>query len=113
MLNRQSEKPLVAKLFLLTSKPVNYRSKSHLLINGLNDIVTDEQLFIALSASLPLWHPPSVPSLVHELKLWGKDCVFAKEHVGGEGRTGKMMIETLLSDLLCAERTVTGLLQIL
>jgi hypothetical protein len=36
--------------------------------------------------------------LVHELKLWGKDCVFAKEQAGGEGRTGKMMVETLLSD---------------
>ncbi len=75
-------------------------------ISGLEDCVADEQLSKALRASLPLWHPPSVPSLVHELKLWGKDCVFTKEQVGGEGRTGKMMVETLLSDPLCAERTV-------
>ena len=44
-------------------------------IPGLEDCVTDEQLLVALNASLPLWHPPSVPSLVHELKLWGKDVV--------------------------------------
>ncbi len=72
----------------------------------LEDCVTDEQLATAFQASLPLWHPPSVPSLVHELKLWGKDSTFSKEQVGGEGRTGKMMVETLLSDPLCAERTV-------
>jgi hypothetical protein len=75
-------------------------------IHGLEDCVTDEQLAKALHASLPFWHPPSVPSLVHELKLWGKDSVFTKEQVGGEGRTGKMMVETLLSDSYCADRTV-------
>ena len=73
---------------------------------GLENCVTDEQILVALKASLPLWHPPSVPSLVHELKLWGKDAVFTKEQVGGEGRGGKMMVETLLSDPLCREHTV-------
>jgi hypothetical protein len=75
-------------------------------VSGLEHYVTDEQILVALKASLPLWHPPSVPSLVHELKLWGKDAVFTKEQVGGEGRTGKMMVETLLSDPLCREHTV-------
>ncbi|MDR1383405.1 MAG: hypothetical protein LBJ67_06115 [Planctomycetaceae bacterium] len=75
-------------------------------ILGLESCVTDEQILLSLNASLPLWHPPSVPSLVHELKLWGKDCMFTKEQVGGESRTGKMMLETLLNDQLCAERTV-------
>ncbi|MDR0608499.1 MAG: hypothetical protein LBG58_00125 [Planctomycetaceae bacterium] len=73
---------------------------------GLENCVTDEQILLSLNASLPQWHPPSVPSLVHELKLWGKDCIFTKEQVGGEGRTGKMMVETLLNDSLCAEQTV-------
>ncbi len=74
--------------------------------SGFEDCVTDEQLLVALKASLPLWHPPTVPSLIHELKLWGKDAVFTKEQVGGEGRTGKMMVETLLSDPLCRDNTV-------
>ncbi|GHT18184.1 hypothetical protein FACS1894189_5690 [Planctomycetales bacterium] len=69
-------------------------------------IVTEKQLAVALAASLPLWHPPSVPSLVHELKLWGKNCNFPPETVGGKGRTGQMMIETLLNDQICAENTV-------
>jgi len=75
-------------------------------IPGLEDIVSDEQLLVALNASLPWWHPPTVPSLVHELKLWGKDSIFTSEQVGREGRTGQMMLETLLSDPLCRERTV-------
>jgi hypothetical protein len=75
-------------------------------ISGLENCVTDEQILKALNASLPLWRPPNVLSLIHELKLWGKDCNFTKEQVGGKGRTGKMMVETLLSDSLCAERTV-------
>ena len=72
----------------------------------LEDIVTDDQLFTVLSASLPLWHPPSVPSLIHELKLWGPECVFTKEMVGSEGRTGKLIVQTLLNDQLCATNTV-------
>jgi hypothetical protein len=75
-------------------------------VGELDDIVTDGQLLTALSASLPIWHPPSVPSLVHELKLWGKDCNFPSEIVGGKGRTGSMMVQTLLNDKLCAENTV-------
>jgi hypothetical protein len=73
---------------------------------GLADCVTDEQILVVLKASLPLWHPPSVPSLVHELKLWGKEAVFTKDQVGGEGRSDQMMVETLLSDPLCREHTV-------
>ena len=75
-------------------------------VSGLEDCVTDKQLLVALNASLPLWHPPSIPSLVHELKLWGKDAVFTKEQVGGKGRTGYMMLETLLNDPLCRKDTV-------
>ncbi len=75
-------------------------------VTGLENCVTDEQITQALQVALPLWHPPSIPSLVHELKLWGKDCVFTKEQVGGEGRTGKLMVEALLSDAICAKNTV-------
>ncbi|MDR1480602.1 MAG: hypothetical protein LBJ00_16860 [Planctomycetaceae bacterium] len=75
-------------------------------IGGLEDTVMEKHIFVALSASLPLWHPPSVPSLVHELKLWGKNCHFTREMVGGEGRDGQLMLKTLLSDKLCSEHTV-------
>lgn len=73
-------------------------------IAGLADAVTEEQLIKALGAALPLWHPPTVPSLIHELKLWGRNADFTKEMVG-QARSGTMMVETLLSDKLCQERT--------
>ncbi|MEN6405334.1 MAG: hypothetical protein ABFC77_02570 [Thermoguttaceae bacterium] len=71
---------------------------------GLADVVTDEQLIKALNASRPLWHPPTVPSLIHELKLWGRNANFTKQMVG-QARSGTTMVETLLSDKLCRERT--------
>lgn len=75
-------------------------------ISGLEDVISEDVMRKALVASLPMWHPPSVPSLVHELRLWGLDCDFDKDFVGGEGRSGSMMVDTLLSDHLCSERTV-------
>ena len=74
-------------------------------IPGLEDCVTDKQLLDVLSASLPLWHPPTVPSLIHEFRLWGQSCDFSKEVVGGQGRTGSFLRDTLLSDSLCKEHT--------
>ncbi len=71
---------------------------------GLGDAVTEGQLLKALCASAPQWHPPTVPSLIHELKLWGREANFTKAMVGQE-RTGTIMTETLLSDKLCRERT--------
>lgn len=74
-------------------------------VQALEDCVTDDQIAVALEASLPWWSPPPVPSLVHELQLWGPDCEFSKKEFG-ERWTGQMMIETLLSNSLCRERTV-------
>ena len=68
--------------------------------------VTDNQIKTALSVSLPLWHPPSIPSLVHELKLWGKEAGFTKEQVGGNGRDGQGIVDALLNDSICRKQTV-------
>jgi len=68
--------------------------------------VSDEQLFVALSASVPMWNPPTVPCLLHELRLWGKEAVFSKQVLKTYDRTGAFMVETLLSDKACRERTV-------
>lgn len=73
-------------------------------VGGLADTVTERQLIKALCAALPMWHPPTVPSLIHELRLWGQNADFTKGMVG-QARSGKLMVETLLSDKLCRERT--------
>ncbi len=73
-------------------------------VPGLADAVSESQMLKALCASAPMWHPPTVPSLIHELKLWGQGADFTKVMVGQE-RSGRIMRETLLSDKLCRERT--------
>lgn len=71
------------------------------------DCVTDEQLITALSASLPLWEPPSVPTLFHELRLWRFDASFPSSLMPeGEERSGRFMAATLLSDAECKKNTV-------
>lgn len=74
-------------------------------LSGWENFVTDAQLLDVLSAALPLWHPPTVPSLIHEFRLWGRFCNFPKEIVGGSGRTGEFLQNTLLSDFLCKANT--------
>jgi hypothetical protein len=73
--------------------------------SGLANVVSEEDLVTVLCSALPLWHPPSVPSAFHELKLWGRSAVFTKEMLGKE-RTGDFLVTTLLSDKLCRENTV-------
>lgn len=76
-------------------------------IAGMEECVTDRQLCDALCSAMPMWHPPTVPSLLHELLLWGKDSHFSEEFVGQE-RSGDLMLRTLLSDALCKQNTVPG-----
>lgn len=71
-------------------------------IPGLAQCVTDEELFIVVSSALPMWHPPTVPSLLHELRFWGVDSQFTEEMVGQE-RSGVMMRDTLLSNAFAKE----------
>ena len=40
-------------------------------------LVTDTDLEIALDASIPRWDPPTVPTMLHALRLWGVDARFA------------------------------------
>lgn len=70
----------------------------------LTEAVTDEDLLPVLGAALPLWNPPTVPSLLHELKLWGPDVNFSRD-VHGCDRTGEFLVGTLLSDMKCKENT--------
>lgn len=72
---------------------------------GLEDVVSDFDLALALNASLPQWNPPAVPSLIHELRLWGPDCIFTNEMIP-VSRTGRFMTDVLLSDSLCRKHTV-------
>ena len=73
-------------------------------IPGLAQCVTDHELFTVVSSALPLWHPPTVPSLLHELRFWGIHSQFSEEMVGKE-RSGKLMCDTLLSNSLAKENT--------
>lgn len=76
-------------------------------IPGMEDAVTDRQLVTALASALPMWDPPAVSSLIHELRLWGRHSDFTKAMLR-RPRSGEMMVETLLNDRLCRERTTTG-----
>lgn len=67
--------------------------------------VTDEQLFAALSSALPLWYPPTVPGLFHELMLWGPSTKFDASLVGHTW-SGQRAKDILLSDELCRACTV-------
>jgi hypothetical protein len=73
-------------------------------IPGLEQCVTDRQLCDALCSAMPFWHPPTVPSLLHEMRLWGTESHFSEEMVGRD-RTGDFTLKTLLSDSLCKENT--------
>jgi hypothetical protein len=68
------------------------------------ELVTDYQLATALCATAPIWRPPNVPLLIHYLKVWGLDADFSAEMVGARC-TGPWMVETLLCDKLCKQRT--------
>lgn len=37
---------------------------------GLQHCVTEDEMSIAILSALPMWHPPTIPSLLHELR-WG------------------------------------------
>jgi len=70
----------------------------------MRDAVSEQDLVSLLCAALPWWNPPTVPSAIHELKLWGSDAVFTKEMLGIP-RTGEWLTSTLLSDAACRANT--------
>jgi hypothetical protein len=73
---------------------------------GLEKAVTDQDLLTVLCAALPWWNPPTVPSAFHELKLWGRNCVFTQQMLGkGRERTGEHLVNILLSDKACKSDT--------
>lgn len=73
-------------------------------VPGLSDCVHDYELAECLCASLPYWNPPTVPSLLHELQLWGREAVFDRDVVGIP-RSGSSMVVTLLNDVACKAQT--------
>lgn len=75
--------------------------------SGLEDAVTEDELLAVVSSALPLWNPPTVPTLMHELRLWGTKSSFSPEMVGRQ-KSGSLMSEILLSNSLAREFTVGG-----
>jgi hypothetical protein len=69
------------------------------------NVVSEDDLVVLLCAALPWWNPPSVPSVYHELKLWGPKAVFTKDMLRVE-RTGEHLVEMLLNDKACRAKTV-------
>jgi hypothetical protein len=84
------------------------RAREHPLhidpVGGLDGVVTEDQAIEALCASLPMWNPPAVPQLLHELMLWGLGASFPPE-ILSKPWSGVEAAEILLSDKLCRERT--------
>lgn len=68
------------------------------------DVVSEDDLLTLLMSAAPLWNPPTVPSLIHELKLWGRGANFTREMLG-YSRTSEFIVETLLNDKACRENT--------
>jgi hypothetical protein len=66
----------------------------------LKHTVSDDDLLTVLAGAAPVWTPPTVSCLIHELKLWGKDADFSASALG-RSVTGLSIVETLLSDPLC------------
>ena len=78
-----------------------FRAVGHL---HYTDTVRNEDLLPTLCAAAPIWSPPTVPTLFHELILWGKEADFTKEMVGHR-RRGDEIVEVLLSDAKCKAKT--------
>jgi len=75
--------------------PLKISSKTKLI-----DAASEVDLVTVLCGALPWWSPPSVPSAIHELKLWGRTFVFTKEMLGAD-RSGEHLVRMLLSDKVC------------
>lgn len=86
---------------VVSCRDAPFQIKPHLL---LRDVVTDEELVTVLCGAVPLWNPPTVPSLIHEAKLWKEHAEFTSE-MTGRAIAGRDIIATLLSDDLCRART--------
>ncbi len=78
-----------------------FRPTPHL---QLRDLVTDDDLNSVLSGAVPVWFPPTIPSLLHELKLWGVRASFTEEMIG-RPVTGELIVDCLLNDKVCRQNT--------
>lgn len=77
----------------------------HLELRG---CVSHSDLVNVLSAAVPVWRPPTVAALIHELKLWGRDASFPSELLGGHERSSDSIIGALLSDKVCRSLVANG-----
>ena len=71
---------------------------------GLENAVTEDDMVCVLCGALPWWNPPTVPTAIHELRLWGRDAVFTREMFDVD-RSGEFLVTTLLSDKACRANT--------
>jgi len=92
----------VPQLIACREDPLNVKPTA-----DLRECVTERQLCDALCSAMPMWHPPTVPSLLHELRLWGAGSSFSRDMVG-QDRNGDLIVKTLLSDSLCKKNTAPG-----
>lgn len=75
-------------------------------ISGLDHLVSREDMVSVLCQALPVWRPPSVPSVFHELKLWGREAVFTPDMLNLDRTGGRLWVDTLLNDDACRRNTV-------
>ncbi|WP_197444091.1 hypothetical protein [Maioricimonas rarisocia] len=73
---------------------------------GLQDVVSSDDVATVLCQALPLWHPPSVPSVYHSLKLWGPESDFTEAMVGDLATSGNEWLKIVTNDAACRELTV-------
>lgn len=74
----------------------------------LGHLVSDDDLEALLCNAVPVWDPPSVPSLIHELLLWGQHGDFTDEILPGKSKYRpfkSFVVKTLLDYKLCSANT--------
>ncbi|HBE71870.1 MAG TPA: hypothetical protein DDW52_27325 [Planctomycetaceae bacterium] len=74
-------------------------------IGGMEELVSDEELLTALSSALPIWHPQTVPTILHALRVWGTDARLTKEMVGVP-ITGRTMLLSVTNNSAASEMTL-------
>lgn len=74
-------------------------------MKGMQDLVSDDELLIVLASALPMWNPPTIPVVLHELRLWGLEASFPVGMIG-KSKSGESLRDILLNNAIAKTETV-------
>ena len=61
-------------------------------------LVSDQDLRVALIAAHPYWEPPRAATALHALRLWGIDSTFPSVKPGQEGPSGRRFLKAITDE---------------